>query len=128
MAFGDIGGPVTELVITCRTESEGVVNIKKGDALALVDDYTVANNQYWHRVFGEAMASATTNGVAIPVRVKGVCRFRKCPTNSMLVGESISMFPGAGDKAGMVLSNAPGNGKGIVLAVSEAGDSCDVLL
>jgi hypothetical protein len=41
MAFGDFGGPVTSLIITCRAaDNNGTVAIKKGDALKLVDNYT----------------------------------------------------------------------------------------
>lgn len=74
MAVGDIGGPLTELVITCKTRAEGPVNIAKGDAVALVGPFTVSNEHY-SRVFGQALAQATKNDEAIPVRVKGVSAF-----------------------------------------------------
>ena len=44
MAYGDVGGVVTELIITCKTKSSGFrgdVSIAKGDAVKLTDDYTV---------------------------------------------------------------------------------------
>ena len=43
MAYGDIGGAVTELVITCKAPSSGSVSITKGDALKLTGAYTVDN-------------------------------------------------------------------------------------
>ena len=32
MAFGDVGGTISELVITCKTPASGGVAISKGDA------------------------------------------------------------------------------------------------
>lgn len=75
MAFGDIGGAVTELVITCKTRAEGLVNIAKGDAVALADNYEVCN-RIIAPVIGQALTNTTASGVAIPVRVKGVSIFR----------------------------------------------------
>jgi len=77
MAFGDIGGPVTELVITCETRAQGPVNIAKGDAVALVGNYEVCNDfGFVTPATGQALASAEGNGVAIPGRVKGVNVYR----------------------------------------------------
>lgn len=79
MAFGDIGGAVTELVITCQTVAEGPVDIKKGDALFLCGPYTVDNRFAYprsQRIYGQALASADRNGQAIPVKVRGVAIFR----------------------------------------------------
>ena len=35
MAYGDVGGPVTELIITCKTPASGTIAIAKGDAVML---------------------------------------------------------------------------------------------
>jgi len=48
MAFGDVGGAVTELVITCTTPATGTVNIAKGDAVKLTAAYTVDNLSLIH--------------------------------------------------------------------------------
>jgi hypothetical protein len=75
MAFGDIGGPVTELVITCKTPAEGPVYIEKGDAVALVGNYTVCNSVS-DPVFGQAISANDKNSAATPIRVKGVNVYR----------------------------------------------------
>ena len=55
MAYGDIGGPVTELVITCKTPEEGEVDIKKGDAVRLCGPYEVTNDVgRYMEIFGQA--------------------------------------------------------------------------
>ena len=66
--------------ITCRTKAEGTVDIKKHDAVALVGDYTVGHAHVDLPVFGQALSPATENGVALPVRVKGICPFRVTST------------------------------------------------
>lgn len=77
MPFGDVGGAVTELIITCRTKADGPVNIAKGDAVKLCGDYTVCNQgREGQPVFGQAMASAGGNDNAIPVKVRGICVFQ----------------------------------------------------
>ena len=43
MAYGDVGGAVTELVITCKTPASGTVNIHAGDAVKLTGAYIVDN-------------------------------------------------------------------------------------
>ncbi len=76
MAFGDIGGAVTELIITCRTPAAGGVAIAKGDAVKLAGAYTVTNaTDAEDAVFGQALAAATENDVAIPVKVRGISIF-----------------------------------------------------
>ena len=77
MAFGDIGGVLTELVITCKTPDSGPVSIAKGDAVKLAGPYTVTNDTSAEDpVFGEALAGAAANGAAIPVKVRGVSVFQ----------------------------------------------------
>jgi hypothetical protein len=82
MAFGDVGGPVTELIATMRTPASGSVDIRKGDALCLTGkaNYEVTNGAPHARVIGQAMADCDRNGAAIPVRLRGVCEFVYEPT------------------------------------------------
>lgn len=76
MAYGDVGGAVTELIITCRSRTKDF-GIEKGDALRLSGDYEVDNEfTGCDAIFGQAMSDATPNGQAIPVRVRGICVFR----------------------------------------------------
>ena len=83
MAFGDVGGNGTELVITCRTRAMGSTVIAKGDPVILTGNYEVcAPRDHGHRVFGQAMANtddyAQAGDVeqAIPVKVCGICVFK----------------------------------------------------
>ena len=65
MAYGDVGGTVTELVITCQTPSSGDVSISKRDAVKLTGAYTVDNaTAAEDTVFGQALADSTTNSAA----------------------------------------------------------------
>ncbi len=74
--YGDVGGAVTELVITCKTSASGVIAITKGDALVLVGAYEVNHATKDNgSVFGQALSSATENSVSIPVKVRGICIF-----------------------------------------------------
>jgi hypothetical protein len=75
MAFGDIGGPVTQLMMTCRTMPDGVVDIKQGDALILGGGNYVVTNTGSGAVMGQALADCDQNDAAIPVRLRGICRF-----------------------------------------------------
>lgn len=75
MAYGDVGGAVTELIITCKTKEEGKINIEKGDPVCLVGDYTISNDGENQILFGQAMMDSTSNGVAIPVKVRGIAIF-----------------------------------------------------
>ena len=69
MAFGDIGGVLTELVITCKTPIPAREH-RKGDAVKLAGPYTVTNDtSAGDSVFGEASPRAV-NGAAIPVKVR----------------------------------------------------------
>ena len=77
MAYGDTGGAVTELIITCQTPRTGPVNIHKGDAVRLIGPYEVTNeiSGATHPVFGQAMADADDNEIAIPIKVRGISIF-----------------------------------------------------
>lgn len=86
MAYGDIGGPVTELIITC--ELLDGTSAKKGDPLVLTGDYQVAVPDCINApIFGQAMADCPYNAIqphtgrVIPVKVKGVFIFDFNPSN-----------------------------------------------
>lgn len=126
MAFGDIGGPVTELVITCRTPASGAVAINKGDAVKLTTSYTVTNvTSAEDIVFGQALAAATTNGAAIPVRVKGICVFNYDGTAPTVDGAKGVLASGTDGK---VKTPASGNGVGRNLSVDTTTTQVHVLL
>lgn len=126
MAFGDVGGPVTELVMTCMTPSEGAVAIAKGDAVKLSGAYTVTNaTDAEDVVFGQALAASTKNSEAIPVKLRGVCIFSytgTAPTVNGLHGVLASATDGK------VKAPASGNGKGVNVKVDAAATKVHVLL
>lgn len=132
MAFGDIGGPVTELVITCRTPDSGQVSIRRGDALVLAGPYTVTNAAVaGARVFGQAMADCNRNGAGIPVRMRGVCQFRYVGTIPAVDGIAGVACAGAGAGAGAfgaVKAQESGCGRCIVLKADTEAFTVDVLL
>lgn len=127
MALGDIGGVVTELVISCRTPESGDVDIAKGDALKLSGSYTVTNAMDAEdAVFGQALASTKENGAHIPVKVRGICVFA-------YVGETAPVVDGASGilastAAGRVKKPSAGNGVGINVKVDTAARLVHVLL
>lgn len=126
MAFGDIGGVVTELIITCQTPATGAVAIQKGDAVCLAGNYTVASAAADDDpVFGQALAVATANQQALPVKVRGVCSFPytgAAPAVNGAAGVTASVTPGK------VKKPASGNGRGINLSIDTADAVVHVLL
>ncbi len=125
MALGDIGGAVTELVITFRTPESGEVNIQKGDAVALVDDYTVDHGGEGGQVFGQAINGASENNTRIPVAIRGVMVFTYTGEAPDADGESGIE---AADTPGKVRKPDLGPGFGVVLHVDEANERVHVLL
>jgi hypothetical protein len=103
MPYGDVGGSVTELVITCVTPATGPVAIIKGDAVTLCGPYTVMNEEPdGESVFGQALADCAENGVAIPVKVRGICVFHYTGSKPPLVN----------GQEGVVTSGKPGHVRG----------------
>jgi len=126
MAYGDVGGAVTELVITCKTPASGTVNIAAGDAVKLTGAYTVDNATADEDVvFGQALADATANGVAIPVKVRGICVFNYAGTAPTVDGVKGVLASGTDGK---VKTPASGNGKGINVKVDTGATQVHVLL
>ena len=126
MAYGDIGGAVTELVITCQTPASGDVDISKGDAVKLTDGYTVDNaTDDEDVVIGQALADSTSNSEAIPVKVRGVCIFAYTG-NAPTVDGAAGILASATD--GTVKAPASGNGVGVNLKVDTTLTQVHVLL
>jgi hypothetical protein len=126
LAYGDIGGAVTELIITCKTPTSGTIAIAKGDAVKLTGAYEVDNaTDAEDLVFGQAMAAATENGVAIPVKVRGVCIFGYTGTAPTVDGAA-GILASATD--GKVKAPASGNGVGLNVKVDTGNTEVHVLL
>jgi hypothetical protein len=126
MAYGDIGGAVTELVITCQTPSSGGVSIAKGDAVKLTGAYTVDNaTDAEDAVFGQALAASTENSAAIPVKVRGVCILAYTGAAPTVDGSAGIL---ASDTDGTVKTPLSGNGVGLNVKVDTAAGEVHVLL
>lgn len=126
MAYGDIGGAVTELVITCSTAASGTVAVTKGDAVKLTGDYTVENAADAEDVIiGQALADSTTNSESIPVKVRGVCIFAYTGAAPTVDGAA-GILASATD--GSVKAPASGNGVGVNLKVDTTATEVHVLL
>jgi hypothetical protein len=127
MAFGDVGGVVTELVVTCQTPSSGSVSIAKGDAVKLTGGYTVTNaTDAEDAVLGQTLAGADENDQAVPVKVRGVCIFEYTGETAPTVNGTAGIVASATD--GKVKPPASGNGKGINLKVDTTNKLVHVLL
>jgi hypothetical protein len=126
MAFGDVGGPVTELIVTCRTPASGTIAIAKGDAVRLSGAYEVTNATAAEDViFGQAMAASDENSVAIPVKVRGIAVFRYTGTAPTVNGVQ-GVLASATD--GSVKAPASGDGVGINLRVDTTATEVHVLI
>jgi len=126
MAYGEIGGAVTELVITCQTPASGDVDISKGDAVKLTGGYMVDNaTDDEDVVIGQALADSTSNGEAIPVKVRGVCIFAYTGSAPTVDGAA-GILASATD--GTVKAPASGNGVGVNLKVDTTLTQVHVLL
>ncbi len=126
MAYGDIGGAVTELIVTCQTPSSGVVAISKGDAVKLTGAYTVDNaTDDEDVVFGQVLADSTDNSEAIPVKVRGICIFTYTGTAPTVDGAA-GILASATD--GTVKAPLSGNGVGVNVKVNASANQVHVLI
>ena len=126
MAYGDMGGAVTELVLTCKSPSSGPIVIAPGDAVKLAGPYTVDNaTAAEDPVFGQALAVANANGQPIPVKVRGVCVFNYTGAEPTVNGVAGIV---ASDVDGKVKAPASGNGSGINLKVDTGASQVHGLL
>lgn len=126
MAYGDVGGAITELIVTCQTPASGTIAITKGDAVKLTGDYEVDNTTAAEEpIFGQAMVDATENSVAIPVKVRGITIFSytgTAPTVDGLAGVLASATDGS------VKAPLSGNGIGVNVKVDTGTTEVHVLL
>lgn len=123
MAYGDIGGPVTELIITCKTAASGEVAITRGDAVKLVGPYEIDNNLTdGDRIFGQALTDCDRNAAAIPVRVRGICDFPFTGTAPTVDGEA-----GVVGATGVGVVQA-GTGVGLIVKVNNTDGTLEALL
>jgi len=126
MAFGDIGGPVTELIVTCRIPSNGTVAIKRGDALVLTGNYTVDHAAAAGDVVaGQALVDCDRNSAAIPVRVRGICEFAYTG-DAPDVGGAVGIAASA--TAGKVAVPETGAGRGLIVKVDTTAATVQVLI
>lgn len=127
MSLNEIGGAVTQLVITCRTPASGEVDIKRGDVLVLKDDYTAGHaDQAEEVILGQAFASVAGNNRPLPVLVRGVARFAYTGAAPDLTGEANALC--SSSEPGKAAKDEFGAGKGVALAVDDAAGTVDVLL
>lgn len=80
---GQVGDQVGHQVINCRTEPEGPVNIRKGDAVSLMHGHCmtggfVVSNHLGQggKLFGRAVSSSDRNNDLIQVQWKGLMPLR----------------------------------------------------
>ncbi len=126
MAYGDVGGPVTELIITCKTPASGTIAIAKGDAVKLTGAYEVDNaTDAEDVVFGQAMADADANSMPIPVKVRGICIFGYTGSAPTVNGAAGIL---ASATNGKVKAPASGNGVGRNVKVDTTAVEVHVLL
>lgn len=126
MAFGAMGGPISGLIITCKTPDTGTVALEAGDAVKLTGDYEISNAFVeGDRVFGEAMADCAENGAAVPVQVRGVCVFRYSGAAPAVDGVS-GVTPST--EAGRVLVADTAAARGLAVQVNPEAGTVEVLL
>lgn len=130
MAFGDVGGAVTELVITCLTPAEGTVCIEKGEPVMLIGNYVVTNRFSGVKpIFGESMSAESKNAATIPIKVRGICIFKyvgSAPECNVAWGVTSCRQPE--HKGKVKTGNWITGGTGIVLMVDEERKEVHVLL
>ena len=126
MAYGDVGGAVTELVVTCVSPSSGTIAVSKGDAVMLTGGYEADNaTDAEDPVFGQALADVTANSTAFPVKVRGICIFSYTGTAPTVDGVK-GVLASATD--GSVKTPLSGNGNGLNVKVDTGTTEVHVLL
>lgn len=126
MAYGDVGGPVTELTLTCKAVNADAAPVARGDAVKLTGAYAVDNAaDAEDAVFGQALADVETADAAVPVKVRGVCVFSYVGAAPVVDGATGVV---ASAEAGKVKTPASGAGRGLVLKVNAASSLVHVLL
>ncbi len=126
MAYGDIGGPITELILTCRTAASGTVDIARGDAVKLTGPYEITNDlDDDDPIFGQALANCNRNDAPLPVRVRGVCDFAFTGTTPTVDGVSGVV---AADSTGVVKAEAGAAARGLIVKVDANAGIVETLL
>lgn len=93
MATGDLGGPVTELIITCRS----AVKAGKGDPAVFIGAYRVTNDAPGSDVCGQYMQDVEPE-CAAQIKLRGVFCFRR--------GAHVAGF--AGGYCTLIMDKEPG--------------------
>lgn len=81
MAYGDVGGCVSELVITCKHAVHDTYELKNGDAVYMQGNFEVSRMPSYagQEIFGQCLKDSgnidRTEPVPVPVRVHGVSKF-----------------------------------------------------
>lgn len=126
MAFGDIGGPVTAFIITCKTPETGTVALHEGDAVKLIGPYTVTNTfEAGDRIFGQCLVACDRNGEAVSICVRGICSFRYVGDTPVVDG--VSGVVGA-EALGRIVVSDTDQAVGTVVKVNQESGTVDVLL
>lgn len=127
MVYGDMGGPVTTLILTCRAAAQvGGVLIRKGDAVKLSGTYEVTNKMIdGDSIFGEALEDCTEAGTTLAVRVRGVCTFPFVGDMTVPDGKSGVV---ASAERGKVRPQLHPTGQGLIVRVREDQELVEVLL
>lgn len=120
MAYGDVGGAVKELVITCQCIGP---LIRKGDAVRLVGNYEVSISEFGYPIFGQALSDALTD--ALPIMVRGIAVFTY-EYNQPIVDGVAGIK--AGGEWGKVAAPLEGQGQGINVKVGTNPRQVHVLL
>lgn len=127
MAFGDVGGPVTELCMTLRAQGDF---IQRGAAVRLVGNYTVAaDGCFGDPVLGQALTDFDMNdpflcnNILVKLRGVAVLRFEGPPP---LVDGRCGVV--MSNTKGVVAAPATGFGSGLNLKVDEKVQEVHVLL
>ncbi len=127
MASGDVGGAITQLVITCRTPKAKRYPIEKGHPVALCGAYAVTEEVgFGDPIFGQALEGAKDD-VPIPIKVSGICIFEYQDGGRVpIVGEKVMLSAKRGKVIGVTRSHA--YGQGVVLKVDSGAFEVHVLL
>ena len=126
MAFGEVGGPVSSLVLTCRTPGTGTVDIHRGDAVKLSGAYEISNVfETGDRIFGQALVDCSLNDAPVPVRVRGVCDFPYSGATPEVDGIS---GVAESTEAGKVILSSAANAAGLAVKANSDAGTVEVLL
>ncbi|MFA7693338.1 MAG: hypothetical protein GX117_04085 [Candidatus Hydrogenedentes bacterium] len=120
------GGPISSLIVSCRTQPSGTVALRAGEAVKLTSDYEVSNVfEEGDIVFGEVMVDCDRTGTLVPIRVRGICSFPYSGSAPEVDGVS-GVIPS--EEAGKVELSEEATARGMVVQVNAASTTVEVLL